>query len=141
MGDALGAPIEFWSLSEIRSRFGPGGVTGYVGGSGAVTDDTQMALFTAEGLIRASVQQRPGGAADRNDMVHQAYLRWLHTQGYDWSRIAAPFPERPSPTGGLWPTRGSTSAAPRATPAYPAQLRLRPVLSTAESMIRRVAAG
>ncbi|HEX2368098.1 MAG TPA: ADP-ribosylglycohydrolase family protein [Acidimicrobiia bacterium] len=69
MGDAVGAPIEFWSLSEIGSRLGPGGVTGYVGGSGAVTDDTQMALFTAEGLVRASVQQRSGAAADRSDTI------------------------------------------------------------------------
>ncbi len=57
-----------------------------------------MALFTAEGLIRASVQQRSGAAADRNapdrsDIVHQAYLRWLHTQGYDWSGIAGRFPQ------------------------------------------------
>jgi ADP-ribosylglycohydrolase len=59
IGDALGAPVEFWSLSEIRSRLGDLGVTGYLGG-GAVTDDTQMALFTGEGLIRASVQQRTG---------------------------------------------------------------------------------
>jgi ADP-ribosylglycohydrolase len=48
IGDALGASVEFWFLSEIRSRLGPDGVTGYVGG-GAVTDDTQMALFTSEG--------------------------------------------------------------------------------------------
>jgi ADP-ribosyl-[dinitrogen reductase] hydrolase len=80
-------------LSEIRSRLGPDGVTGYVGGRGAVTDDTQMALFTAEGLIRASVQQRSRGTTDRyspnrSDIVHHAYLRWLHTQGYAWSSIA-----------------------------------------------------
>ncbi len=93
VGDALGAPVEFWSLSEIRARLGADGVAGYVGGPAAVTDDTQMALFTAEGLIRASVQQRSSGGSDRRepdrkDIVHHAYLRWLHTQGYEWSSIA-----------------------------------------------------
>ncbi|MDD3271446.1 MAG: ADP-ribosylglycohydrolase family protein [Syntrophomonadaceae bacterium] len=27
VGDALGAPVEFLSLKEIKSRFGPAGVT------------------------------------------------------------------------------------------------------------------
>ena len=46
---------EFVSLEEIRSRLGPRGVTGYLPAygrdGGAITDDTQMALFTAEGLV------------------------------------------------------------------------------------------
>jgi ADP-ribosylglycohydrolase len=48
IGDALGANIEFLSLSAIRDRFGPSGVTTFVDGSypaGAITDDTQMTLF------------------------------------------------------------------------------------------------
>jgi ADP-ribosylglycohydrolase len=32
VGDALGAPVEFWSLAEIRRRLGPDGVTGFVDG-------------------------------------------------------------------------------------------------------------
>ena len=77
IGDALGAGIEFDSLSTIRRR-GPQGVTGYVpvyGGVGRITDDTQMTLFTAEGLLCA--------AAERDDEIEQirlAYLRWLATQ-------------------------------------------------------------
>lgn len=50
MGDALGAPVEFVSLGQIRSQFGPDGVTDFVeayGRLGAITDDTQMTLFTA----------------------------------------------------------------------------------------------
>jgi len=56
VGDALGAPVEFCSLSEITSQFGAGGVGDFVpayGLLGAITDDTQMTLFTAEGLICA----------------------------------------------------------------------------------------
>jgi ADP-ribosylglycohydrolase len=64
VGDALGAGIVFLSLGEIRQRYGPTGVTGYVsayGRAGAITDDTQMTLFTAEGLLRD--QQQFGGQA------------------------------------------------------------------------------
>ncbi len=78
VGDALGAGIEFSSLAEIRREFGPAGVTGYVpcyGRSCAITDDTQMTLFTAEGLLRAQ-----GHGADVTDALWRAYQRWLLTQ-------------------------------------------------------------
>ena len=58
LGDALGAAIEFDSLEEIRARYGPQGLERLApayGRVGAITDDTQMTLFTAEGLIRANV--------------------------------------------------------------------------------------
>ncbi|MEM6990981.1 MAG: ADP-ribosylglycohydrolase family protein [Myxococcota bacterium] len=79
VGDALGAAVEFSSLSEIRQRTGPGGVRRYFeayGHPAPITDDTQMTLFTAEGLLRA-----PAASDDaRVTAVHRAYLRWLHTQ-------------------------------------------------------------
>ncbi|GIU92725.1 MAG: putative ADP-ribosylglycohydrolase [Acidimicrobiia bacterium] len=80
VGDALGAPVEFLSLPEILSRYGPAGVSGYVedGGVGRFTDDTQMTLFTAEGLLRA---RAAGLGPDQSvEAVHRAYLRWLGTQ-------------------------------------------------------------
>jgi len=46
---------------------------------GAITDDTQMTLFTAEGLILSHVRGGPDGA-DIPAFVYQAYLRWLDTQ-------------------------------------------------------------
>lgn len=83
IGDALGAPIEFDSWAEIRSRFGPQGLTGYApayGRRGAITDDTQMTLFTAEGLLRAKACGLAIGHPAVPALVHQAYLRWLVTQ-------------------------------------------------------------
>jgi ADP-ribosylglycohydrolase len=83
MGDALGAGIEFLALDEIRSRFGPAGVTGMTGGYGhlaPITDDTQLTLFTAEGLIRASVRGRSRGVCHPPTALWQAYQRWLVTQ-------------------------------------------------------------
>lgn len=83
LGDALGAGIEFLGLEEIRARFGPAGVTGLTGGYGVlapITDDTQLTLFTAEGLIRASVRGRSRGICHPPTVLWQAYQRWLVTQ-------------------------------------------------------------
>ena len=66
VGDALGAPVEFDAIDRIRSRFGPDGITELAeayGRAGAITDDTQMTLFTAEGLIRAYVRAAHRGPA------------------------------------------------------------------------------
>ena len=45
---------------------------------GAITDDTQMAMFTAEGLLRAYACGAVKGSADVPSVVGHAYLRWLH---------------------------------------------------------------
>ncbi|MGY1456542.1 ADP-ribosylglycohydrolase family protein [Streptomyces sp. SS8] len=85
IGDALGAGVEFDSLDAIRAAHGPQGVTDYVpayGRRGAVTDDTQMTLFTVDGLIRAHVRRDTGAWHPPTD-VHAAYLRWAATQR-DW---------------------------------------------------------
>ncbi|GGO45940.1 ADP-ribosylglycohydrolase [Streptomyces daqingensis] len=85
IGDALGAGIEFESLSDIREKHGAAGVTDYVpayGRRGAVTDDTQMTLFTVDGLIRAHVRRDTGAWHPPTD-VHAAYRRWAATQR-DW---------------------------------------------------------
>jgi ADP-ribosylglycohydrolase len=84
IGDAMGAPIEFDSIAEIRTRFGPEGVTGFAPASGrlgAITDITQMTLFTAEGLIRAHARYRDRGICNVPWIVWRAYCRWLVTQG------------------------------------------------------------
>ncbi|MFB6715680.1 MULTISPECIES: ADP-ribosylglycohydrolase family protein [unclassified Streptomyces] len=85
IGDALGNPVEFLSLAGIRRAHGEQGVQGLLaddeGVVGRVTDDTQMTLFTAEGLIRAhsrAMSKGMGGA--EIDIVRNAYLRWLDTQ-------------------------------------------------------------
>lgn len=86
VGDALGAPVEFMSAETIRKTYGPQGVADYVefaDGTGAITDDTQMTLFTAEGLLRAGVRMRERGICSPQSVVHLAYLRWLKTQGTD----------------------------------------------------------
>jgi ADP-ribosyl-[dinitrogen reductase] hydrolase len=84
VGDALGAPVEFMALAEIRANFGRPGITEFTTAfdrKGAITDDTQMTLFTAEGLLRAYVQNGGRDARSVTAAVAHAYTRWLRTQG------------------------------------------------------------
>jgi ADP-ribosylglycohydrolase len=84
VGDALGAPIEFLTREGILEEHGPEGVTGFevaYGRPGAITDDTQMTLFTAEGFLRAQNRYTRTGYCKPRVVMHRAYLRWLHTQG------------------------------------------------------------
>ena len=87
IGDALGAPTEFLSLEDIIATYGIEGVQTYVefpDGKGEITDDTQMLLFTADGLLRSIHRAEMTGTWGAYlPICHQAYLRWLHTQE-DW---------------------------------------------------------
>lgn len=85
VGDALGGPVEFMRMDQIQKVFGPAGVTGYPtrsGHSAAFTDDTQMTLWTAEGLMRARQRQRKSSGEDWDPVraVNGSYLRWFLTQ-------------------------------------------------------------
>ncbi len=96
LGDALGWKVEFQSLGQIRSKYGADGITELDGGTDGVaqiTDDTQMTLFTAEGILRSTTRHMEhwayreppvgywGGVHMPNpDVMRHAYLRWLLTQ-------------------------------------------------------------
>ncbi|MEO3868934.1 ADP-ribosylglycohydrolase family protein [Nonomuraea sp. B12E4] len=101
IGDALGAPIEFLSLRQIRRDHGEDGVTGYAatwrGTSALVTDDTQMTLFTLEGLLTMRTGQTTARAGGTTAAVREAYLRWLDTQEHR----TPPPADRPHRTGRL----------------------------------------
>ncbi|QUH05202.1 ADP-ribosylglycohydrolase family protein [Saccharopolyspora erythraea] len=94
MGDALGYAIEFNDIEMIRRHHGPDGVTGPVlrDGLAHISDDTQMMLFTLEGLIRAHVARRIKPVdSDPVPEVQHAYQRWYHTQNQPWERAAGPY--------------------------------------------------
>ena len=83
IGDALGWPVEFMRLSEIQSAYGDAGIQDLViasSGVAEITDDTQMTLFTAEGILRAYGSEKVEGTADPLPCVFEAYQRWLLTQ-------------------------------------------------------------
>ena len=76
LGDALGYQVEFDSLREIHRKFGPDGVRLPINGEAVVSDDTQMTLFTLEGLIRA----RGNSINGITESIQMAYLDWYQTQ-------------------------------------------------------------
>ena len=101
VGDALGAPVEFMSEKEIRRQYGKNGVTTFVefpDGTGSITDDTQMTLFTAEGILRAHVGKIEKGNCDSVAVMRNACRRWLKTQG---GRVPATTPEEALNSGWL----------------------------------------
>ena len=71
-GDALGYQVEFISLREILRRYGDHGVRTM---APYISDDTQMTLFTAEGMLMGLKHRMPMPAC-----VYQSYLDWYHTQ-------------------------------------------------------------
>jgi ADP-ribosyl-[dinitrogen reductase] hydrolase len=85
VGDALGWPVEFLSIDEIRKKYGRDGILNFEetsAGIGAITDDTQMSLFTAEGLLREFRRScDTGSPPDYTAATYRAYLSWLFTQG------------------------------------------------------------
>ena len=98
VGDALGAPIESLHIEEIERIYGKDGIRDYntaYGKIGAITDDTQMTLFTAEGMLSARVTYaQTGHDPDFFRAASASYLRWLSTQEHV-GRVTYP-QEKPS---------------------------------------------
>jgi len=94
LGDALGYVVEFDRIPVIRERFGAQGLQGFEQLSGPVdfSDDTQMTLYSADGLSEVLAWARDGVAADELACVWLAYLRWLQTQGLELPD-SAPHPQ------------------------------------------------
>jgi ADP-ribosylglycohydrolase len=82
LGDSLGYAVEFDSIESIRGRFGAAGVTELtmLRGASHFSDDTQMTLYTVDGLVEALEWANDGVGADVNACLWLAYLRWLDTQ-------------------------------------------------------------
>jgi ADP-ribosyl-[dinitrogen reductase] hydrolase len=80
IGDGLGYAVEFQSLHQIQQQFGPEGLLRPLlnGGKLRVSDDTQMTLFTLEGIARASAASDPDRCMAS---IQHAYADWLDTQG------------------------------------------------------------
>ncbi len=100
-GDALGYAVEFWGYDSIVGEYGPRGIERYelAYAEGAdepeaiFSDDTQMTLFTAEGLIACAAMAGPDCMGQRpvteDGLVYadpipayvtDAYLDWMLTQ-------------------------------------------------------------
>lgn len=83
-GDALGYEVEFMSRRSILSKYGPKGITTFEldpHGKALVSDDTQMTLFTANGMLMGITRGYMRGIGGRpENYVAGAYLDWYYTQ-------------------------------------------------------------
>lgn len=83
-GDALGYKVEFMSRHSIISRFGENGITKFAlnnNGKALISDDTQMTLFTANGMLMGLTRGYMRGIGGRPEKyVDLAYLDWYYTQ-------------------------------------------------------------
>ena len=82
IGDALGFEVEFLPWQIIHKKYGQLRTLVLHGGKARFSDDTQMTLFTNEGLLTGYWQnKKPGAARPIEEYIHEAYLCWLQTQG------------------------------------------------------------
>ena len=83
-GDALGYEVEFMSHRAILSRYGENGITKFAldsNGKALISDDTQMTLFTANGMLMGLTRGYMRGIGGRPEKyVDGAYLDWYYTQ-------------------------------------------------------------
>ena len=83
IGDALGYPIEFHKIEQIKNIYGKNGITQYelTNGKAIISDDTQMTLYTANGILIGKTRAMMRGIAGScESYVYYAYLDWLDTQ-------------------------------------------------------------
>ena len=81
VGDAFGYAVEFSSISDIRRKFGPAGIQepSLTDGKLVVSDDTQMTLFTLEGILKGLEGPSPS-TETLVESIRLSYLDWLGTQ-------------------------------------------------------------
>ena len=83
-GDALGYTVEFMSRKSILAQYGNNGITKFdldEKGLALVSDDTQMTLFTACGMLMGVTRGYMRGIGGQPEKyVDGAYLDWYYTQ-------------------------------------------------------------
>ncbi|MCI8285310.1 MAG: ADP-ribosylglycohydrolase family protein [Firmicutes bacterium] len=81
IGDALGYPVQFKNIDEIRVAYGYSGIRDFSELSGArISVNTQMTLFTANGLIYTDAARRRGEYTDVLENLYASYIDWMRTQ-------------------------------------------------------------
>lgn len=90
IGDALGYSVEFLREDEIFELYGEDGITEYKleNGKAIISDDTQMTLFTANGLLVGDTRGCMRGImAEPYVYVAGAYHDWYLTQTSTFERV------------------------------------------------------
>ena len=82
IGDALGNPIEFDRISYIKRHFGDNGIQDLLvnsKGFAEITDDTQMTMFTADGIIKALRKTLDKTKLPDIKTIFESYKLWFNT--------------------------------------------------------------
>lgn len=79
-GDALGYPLQNFSVGRIQHRFGPFGLRTLVrdaknGRKAPISENTQMILATIDGILWADAKK-----LDLVDGIYRGYMRWYYSQ-------------------------------------------------------------
>ena len=85
IGDALGNPVEFEKISSIKNYYGKNGIQDlFVNSKGLaeITDDTQMTMFTADGIIKALLKTFDKNTLPDLKTIFNSYKLWFNTQSY-----------------------------------------------------------
>lgn len=84
MGDALGYEVEFMRRNAILAEYGENGITKFAldgNGKARISDDTQMTLFTAAGMLMGITRGYMRGIGGNPEYyVDYAYKDWYYTQ-------------------------------------------------------------
>jgi ADP-ribosylglycohydrolase len=84
MGDALGYKVEFMRRAAILAEYGEKGITQLAldnRGKAQISDDTQMTLFTAAGILYGDTRGCMTGLCGKLEgYVQNAYQDWYYTQ-------------------------------------------------------------
>ena len=83
VGDALGYAVEFSSEYAIAKAYGEKGITDYklINGVAQISDDTQMTLFTANGLLLGTTRGKTRGIMGKyQDYIALCYGEWYRMQ-------------------------------------------------------------
>ena len=92
VGDAMGYTVNSHTLAEIQEDYGPNGLQGYdpVNGYADVTSHTQLAAFTANGLLYGLTQGRAKGTMS-------PFINYIARSHWEWASSQAMM-DRPART-------------------------------------------
>ena len=80
IGDAMGYPVDTKNITQIHTDYGPNGLLGYdlVNGYADITSHTQLAAFTANGLLVGLTRGQVYGKMG-------PYVRYAHVAQQEWA--------------------------------------------------------
>ncbi len=82
IGDALGNPVEFLLSDKIKYKYGNKGITDLEleDGKSLITDDTQMTIFTSDGLLKSMKKEFSEDKEPDYNIIYKSYQNWHNTQ-------------------------------------------------------------